>query len=110
MAAKLKLKSLTKAVSDSAAPLSATDLWVRQLVILNPSGGSSVYVGDSGVTDTASFPVAAGATLSFDAHGALMKAPNQINLKDVYAVCASGGSANLKILYLVEEFDQIAPL
>lgn len=110
MAARLKLKSLTKAVSDVAAPLSATDLWVRQVVISNPSGGSTIYLGDSSVTDTASFPVAAGASLAIDPNNALVKAPQQINLKDVYAVCASAGSANLKILYMVEEFDQISPL
>lgn len=110
MAARLKMISATKAVSTTGIPLSATDLWVRQLVILNPSGGSTVYIGDSAVSDATSFPIAAASSLAIDPNQALVKNPQQVNLKDIYVICAAAGSANLKLLYMVEEFDQVAPV
>lgn len=106
MAATLRLKSVAKSVSDVASPLSATDLWVRQFVVQCLSSGTNeVYLGDSTVTDTAGFLIAAGGSLAFDPNRALNGKTQQINLNEVYVVCASGETAALKILYLVEEKD-----
>lgn len=100
----LRLKSMAVAVDDEAAPLSATDLWVRQFIIQCLSSGTNeIYLGDEDVTDTEGFLVAAGGSLAFDPNRALNGTVQQINLKEVYAVCATGETAALKVLYLVEE-------
>lgn len=111
MAAKLKLKSMSFSATATRAPLSATDLWVRQLVIQCLSSGTNeVYVGDSTVTSSTGFLLAAGASLSIDPNAALAKGPQQINLKDINVVCAAAETASLIILYVVEEFDQVTPI
>lgn len=111
MAAKLKLKSMSFSATSTRAPLNATDLWVRQLVIqCLTSGTNEVYVGDSTVSSSTGFLIAAGGSLAIDPNSALVKAPHQINLKDINVVCAAAETASLIILYLVEEFDQVTPV
>lgn len=100
----LRLKTLTLEADETAAPLSATDLWVRQFVLQCLSSGTNeVYIGDENVTDVTGFLVAAGGSLAFDPNRALNSTTQQINLKEIYAVCATGETADLVVLYLVEE-------
>jgi len=111
MAAKLLLKTLAISATATAAPLSATDLWVRQLVIqCLTSGTNEVYVGDSSVTSSTGLLVAAGSSLAIDPNAALTKAPQQINLKDIYVRCAAAETASVIVMYMVEDFDHVAPV
>lgn len=92
-------------IDDTAVNLGADDdIWVRQLLLVNPVGSDTVYVGgDSTVSDLTGVPIAAGASLSIDPNKATENSPKQLNLKDIWVVCATGETSDLRMLLMVVE-------
>lgn len=99
----LRLKSMTVAATDVLAPLSASDLWVRQFIVQNPAAASTVYLGGVGVTSTTGLAIVGGSSLAIDPNKAANSSVQQMNLKDVKVICAAAASTTLIVLYLVEE-------
>lgn len=86
--AAIAVQDSAAAVTDVAAQLMATPLNGRRKVIIQNIGNETVYLGDSGVADTT---------------GIELKKRTNVELEigehvDIYAVCASGESSNLRIL------------
>ncbi len=104
MAKKLKLKTLTAvSATSTAAPLSATNLWVKSVTIQNLSSSSNeVYFGDSTVTSSNGIELPVGASASIDSNCTPSSEQREINLKDIYVRCASAETANVRISYLAE--------
>ena len=100
----LKLKSLAITADDTAAPLSATNLWVSAFTIQNTDAANTAYAGDSDVTDANGFKIASGGAFGMDNLVPSAEKARLINLKDIYVVCATGDTATLRVAYVVETF------
>ena len=97
----LNLKSFAFSATASAAPLSATDLWVAQFSINNLAGGADpAYIGDSAVTSAAGYPIVVGSNFAIDAAMNPSTVMKRINLKNIYIICAATKTASLRVTYI----------
>jgi hypothetical protein len=79
----------TSLVDDSPAVALTTANGIRRaLVIRNPAAAQTIYLGGSGVTAAAGFPLAGGETVTL-----------HLGEKDVvYGICGSGESTTVRLL------------
>lgn len=96
-------KSIAKSADETASELSASDLWCSDFVVQNNDTTNEVFIGGSDVDDVIGFKLAAGAAVGLSA--LVGQRQRKLNLKDVYVVCSAGETADLRVLYLTEEFE-----
>lgn len=97
----LAFKSFAITATETAAPLSATDLWVAHFWLQNIDAANEVFVGDSTVTSANGYQLLKTEKMELDCLVAPTNVGDRrINLKNVYAVCSAGETATLRVGYL----------
>ncbi len=89
--------------SDTAAEASASNLWVSDFVLQNNDTTNAIFVGGADVDDTVGFKIPAGGAVSMSAFIG-SQTQRQLNLNDLWVVCASGLTADVRVLYVQESF------
>lgn len=102
---KYLLKTLKIDLTGSAQRLSASNLWVKSLVVQASSANTGTnYVGDSTVTTTTGIQLTAGQMFSVNTVQGKHENKGQINLYDVFALSSVGAGDDLIVSYLSEDY------